>query len=62
MKAFGHGLFKVVQWLACYVIFAVVGFASAVVLCGITLHIVNAVESQFKKTERRMQYEYELSH
>ena len=62
MKAIAHGLFKVIQWLACYVIVVVVGFGLAVVCCGITLHIINAFEAQFKKTEGRMQYEYELSH
>ena len=62
MKALVHGLFKVVQWLVCYVIIVVVGFGIAIVCCGIVLHAINAVEAQIEKTEGRMQYEYELSH
>lgn len=61
MKALGHGLFKVIQWLACYVVFVVVGFALAIVCCGITLHFINAVGEQIESTERRIQYEHELS-
>ena len=62
MKNLTHGLLKVVQWLACYVVVVVIGFALAVVCCGIVLHSINAIEAQSEKTERRMQYEYELSH
>lgn len=62
IKSLAHGLLKVVQWLACYVVFVVVGFVVAVVLGGFTIAIVNGIEAQFKKTERRMRYEYELSH
>ena len=62
MKRLTHVLFKVVQWLACYVILVVIGFASAIVLGGATIYLINAIEAQSEKTERRMQYEYELSH
>lgn len=61
MKALGHGLFKVIQWLACYVVIVVVGFASAVVLAVVSISLINAVVEQAEKTERRIQYEYELS-
>lgn len=61
MKALGHGLFKVIQWLACYVVIVVVGFASAIVLAGVSISLINAITEQAEKTERRIQYEYELS-
>ena len=62
MKKLAYGLFKVIQWLACYVILVVVGFALAVVSCGIVLGFINAIGEQTEKTGRRMQYEYELNH
>lgn len=62
IKSLAHGLLKVVQWLACYVVLVVVGLVVAVVLGGFTIAIVNGIEAQSEKTERRMRYEYELSH
>lgn len=61
MKSLAHGLLKVIQWLACYVVVVVIGFASAIVLGGATIYLINAIEAQSEKTERRMQYGYELS-
>lgn len=61
MKALGHGLFKVIQWLACYVVIVVVGFASAVALAVVSISILTAIATQVEKTERRIQYEHELS-